>query len=930
LTSPGYVTNALNPGCATDEVSDSGYFWAVDASLRYPDSMQADGMQQIGPYTITRELGRGGMGVVYLARDSRLDRDVAIKALPEHLANDPDRLARFQREAKVLASLNHPSIGAIYGIEEANGQHYLVLEFIDGQTLNEMLSRGSLPIHDAIEIAVKIAEALEVAHEKGVIHRDLKPGNIMVTADGAVKVLDFGLARTTEATSSMFANDDSPTMTSPMPVHSPTIPGAIMGTAGYMSPEQARGKPVDKRSDIFSFGCVLYEMLTGAQPFRGETVADSIGATLHKELDLALLPEGTSLSVRDLLRRMLEKNARRRQRDIGDARLILEEAVGTHGWSGAGSSVEKKPRRTLTVLALIASLFLIVLGVVAGYLIGGGTHQTTGEPIVRRFTISLPGDLRLVPGPGLNPVAISPDGKYLAYCAGTVAGDLSVYFRELDSLNERTISGRGLAPFFTPDSGSIGWWTDPQLYMQSLTGGPISEVLSPGTRLGQCAITADGRAVFTPDWGRELWIVSNLTGEGRPLTKLATQDGERMHHLPHVLPDDDAVLFTIWTGSTFDDAWIGIADMETGEHRVLLRNGTSPQYASSGHLLYARGDTLMARRFDHETKTITGPAVPALEGVAASRNGGKSYYSVARDGTLVYVPGTVGDPTPRQVVVSRTAEMIHEFAELENAFIRGFTADGRQAIVELTGPVYQIGVLDVASGVITRLTFSGDNEKPILNADDTEVTFASNADGEYALYSMPIDGSALPRKLDADGARPYPSSWSPDGKYLAYFAFNESGQPEHRLYSPGEQPPSRTLLANTSHARISPDGRWIVYETQEREGAEVYVQALPGPGGRWQVSIGGGANPFWTADGSEIIYMNEFTVYSRSVTAVGAVLRLGAPKMLFELPHLWQIRPAPDGNILVHQHDGSSLPREFVVVLNWFEELKQKAPATRH
>ncbi|HKY29011.1 MAG TPA: protein kinase, partial [Pyrinomonadaceae bacterium] len=444
---------------------------------------------QIGPYSVVREIGRGGMGVVYLATDTRLDRQVAIKALPEHLLSDADRLARFQREAKVLASLNHPNIGAIHGLEEVNGQQYLVLEFIEGETLDKRLSRGPLPIDDAIEIAAYVADALEAAHEKGVIHRDLKPGNIMVTPDGTVKVLDFGLARTSETTSSLLASldEDSPTRHLPDRTPSPTVPGAIMGTAGYMSPEQVRGKVVDKRSDIFSFGCVLYEMLTGVQAFRGDTVADSIGATLHKEHDQSLLPANTPANVNRLLHRCLAKDKRDRLRDIGDAHLELKSMDDPISTSGA----TPQRRRLLQTFAAIA-----IVSILASVLIVLWPRPTIQQP-VRRFEISLKGSEVLYGNTG----AISPDGTAVAYVT-----DGALWVRPMNSIEARKIADKviSMQPIWSPDGSWVGFAQERSLMRAAVAGGQIEKIGDSPQAMsfaGGGAWLPDGRIFFTTGGG---------------------------------------------------------------------------------------------------------------------------------------------------------------------------------------------------------------------------------------------------------------------------------------------------------------------------------------------------------------------------------------------------------------------------------------------
>ncbi|MFZ4576119.1 MAG: protein kinase domain-containing protein, partial [Phycisphaerales bacterium] len=452
----------------------------------------------IGPFKIERELGRGGMGEVYLARDTRLDRLVAIKALPAHLAQDADRLARFQREAKVLASLNHPGIGAIYGLEEAGGHQYLILEFVEGVTLADRLERGAIPIEESLTLAKQIAEALELAHEKGVVHRDLKPGNVMVTPDGVVKVLDFGLARTSDASASSTnfpGAPDSPTI----PINSPTIPGAIMGTAGYMSPEQARGKTVDKRSDIFSFGCVLYEMLTGVMPFRGETVADSIGATLHKESDFGLLPPNTPTRVRELLTTCLAKERKQRLNDIGDARLALDRALTGREWASTDA------RRGTTLrpwLIASTSLLLIASAGLAWVALRPAPAAATPSPTLE-LSIPMPKGHEVV-----GPIAISRDGERVAFTAEDESGELRLYIRRLDRAELIAVpdSRDAKSPTFAPDGRSLLFVARDGLYRGPVDGGAASLIVQSRSMMSACVLD-DGSIVYSTGVDSPLWRV---------------------------------------------------------------------------------------------------------------------------------------------------------------------------------------------------------------------------------------------------------------------------------------------------------------------------------------------------------------------------------------------------------------------------------------
>lgn len=597
----------------------------------------------IGPFKIERELGRGGMGEVFLARDTRLDRLVAIKALPAHLAQDQDRLARFQREAKVLASLNHPNIAAIYGLEEANGHQYIILEYVEGETLSDRLKRGVIPLAEALPLARQIAEALETAHEKGVIHRDLKPGNVMVTQDGVVKVLDFGLARTADGsptTTNAPVNTQSPTLTSPVLAHSPTIPGAIMGTAGYMSPEQARGKPVDKRSDVFSFGCVLYEMLTGIMPFHGETVADSIGATLHKESDLTLLPPNTPQRVRELLTNCLAKDRKQRLHDIADARLEIERAIAGYEWKSATSH-----SRTSLRPWLIASTVLLMIACGGWiWLASRPTAPAVRQSPTLQLSIPMPKDHEVA-----GTIAISRDGKHVAYCAYDETGETQLYIRALDRFEVIKVPNSlgSTHPAFTPDGRTVIFVDRDGLHRAPIDGGQPTIIMHNRSVMSACEL-GDGSIIYSTGVDSPLWRLPPDGGAPTALTSLAAESGTYAHVWPQPIPGTDKILLMSWGNG--DIGGPRITDIKTGEVREIVKtpNGTYPppaRWIASGHLLLESWDTLVAVPFDPAasgtvTSNLSGiERNQVLTNVANLDNATRCVFDVSDNGTLAYVCG---------------------------------------------------------------------------------------------------------------------------------------------------------------------------------------------------------------------------------------------------------------------------------------------------
>ncbi len=609
----------------------------------------------IGPFTIERELGRGGMGEVFLARDTRLDRLVAIKALPAHLAQDADRLARFQREAKVLASLSHANIGAIYGLEEANGHQYLILEYIEGDTLSARLHNGAIAIDEALPLARQIAEALEAAHEKGVIHRDLKPGNVMVTQDGVVKVLDFGLARTADGSPSTThapVNTQSPTLTSPVLAHSPTIPGAIMGTAGYMSPEQARGKPVDKRSDIFSFGCVLFEMLSGSMPFRGETVADSLGATLHKEYDVALLPSAVPERIRELLANCLAKDRKQRLHDIGDARLELERAIAGREWLDASESRPARMSRVRPATVAAVALLMLAIGGVVGALLMRPAPMPPPQPL--HLSVATPAK------PELNDFyGISPDGRFIVYRvlpeleaeSPTPPGLMMV--RRLDSDKAEPIPGtEGVQKAaLSPDGRWVAFTaakdrarSKVNLKKVALSNGqpagtPETLCELPATTETNLCWSSDREIAIAQQWNRTLITVPASGGEPREVFRDEDATGfGRLGEIRPLVPGQSILASRGRIVRGEGKIWVEIVDLASGKRTTLLENAERAQYLPTGHIIARRNrDTLIAARFDLASQKMIGEPVTIWNG----KLGGSFFVSPAGALAMLMQPADI-------------------------------------------------------------------------------------------------------------------------------------------------------------------------------------------------------------------------------------------------------------------------------------------------
>ncbi|CAN5701598.1 hypothetical protein BH11PLA1_BH11PLA1_08520 [soil metagenome] len=836
----------------------------------------------IGPYQIVRELGRGGMGEVHLARDPRLDRLVALKALPPNFAADPDRLARFQREAKVLAALNHPSIGAIYGIEEAAGAAYLVLEYVEGETLEARLSRGPLPPHEALALALQAAAALESAHEKGIIHRDLKPANLMVTEEGVLKVLDFGLARGGDlANASSVAAGDAPTI----PVgHSPTMPGAIMGSAGYMSPEQARGKPIDKRSDIFSFGCVIFEMLTGTRPFVGETVTDVLAATLHREVALDQLPPPTPGRVRTLLREMLAKDPKQRVRDMGDVRLALEHAGETE------ASVLPAAARWSRAAWSAAGALALVCGLL-GYLIltrPAALSSTPREGILRTAINNLPGRLIDV---GSGPVMLSPDGRTLAFVAGP-PGETMLFVRPLDSLATQPLRGTEGAefPFWSPDSRQIGFFAREKLRRIPATGGEVIPLADAESGRGG-AWSTKGLIVYAPRPFGPLMRINAAGGTATAVTEVSAP--RQTHRLPCFLPDGDHLIYTRGlTGFTETDGEIMLHDLSTNTAVRLLKAGSQGVY-SNGSLLYLSGGSLLAQHLDVAGARLTGESTVVAEGVATSTTRLLGAFSVSSSGAILYQPA---GPLRRLEWFDMAGGSGGPFGEPADFRSLDLAPTNLQvvAIVRREDGKYDIWVCDAVRGTRARVVehVAAQDEGSRWNPAADQVSYWDRSGKGHVLD--------LESHRDVAFGDGWVNEWSRDGKQIILCAqdpatgmdlFLIKADALAPLPPPGvvAAPPRAFLNGpdDESHGVFSPDGKWVAYSAYPQGREE--LMAVRVTGGQSQQITSTGVGKFWTwLDDGTLAYSEPSGSRLMGVDAnFSEGIRLLPPRRLFarsELP----------------------------------------------
>jgi Tol biopolymer transport system component len=890
---------------------------------------------KLGPYEIQSSLGAGGMGEVYRARDSKLGRDVAIKVLPDAFARDADRMTRFEREAKVLASLNHPNIASIYGLEDSDATHALVMELVEGPTLADRIRQGPIPMEEAVPIAKQICDALEYAHERGIVHRDLKPANVKVTVDDAVKVLDFGLAKAIEGDAASSDVSNSPTMS-----RMATLAGVLLGTAAYMSPEQAKAKPVDRRADIWAFGCVLYEMFTGKTSFPGESVTDTLAAVIKEEPDWSSLPAATPMRVRVLLRRCLQKDPKQRLRDIGDARISLEEVLTGASEGTASIGVAGPTRRRLLPWAAAIFVAGVALAGVAVWIL----KPAPARPVTRAV-ITLPAGQQLA-GLGRSALALSPDGSHLAYVATTIqpGGTQQIYLRAMDSVESKFIPGTegAVDPFFSPDGKWLGFYADGKLKKVSVSGGAAQALAEASTSAG-ASWSSQGVIAFTPTAVSYLQQVSDAGGAPKPLTR--TEKGDGRQRWPDFLPGGKALLFAAsQTGSNWTMASVVVQSVGTGEWRKLIE-GTSPRYASSGHLVYAQGGNLMAVPFDARRLEFTGAPVLVVEGVFQSQVSGVAEYSVSSTGSLVYVAGGIHAAQKRLVWVSRTGVEQPLAAPAHSYVAPRLSPDGRRVAVAIQERDTQIWLYDLSRETLTPLTFEGDvNSSPTWTPDGKRIAFTSTKDGPLNIFWQLADGSGGLEKLNTSENAQIPMSWSPDGKLLAFLEVDPTTGYDIgvlRLDEPsagsGQGRKSEQFLRtrfSESVPRFSPDGRWLAYISDESGRYEIYVQPYPGPGGKRQISAEGGTEPVWNPNGRELFYRSGEKMMSVEVTTQPS-FAAGKPRMLFE----GRYEPAPltnpnyavspDGQrflMLKPAEHAEDAPTQINIVLNWFEELNRLVP----
>ncbi len=878
---------------------------------------------QLGAYRMLSLLGKGGMGEVYRAHDSKLNREVAIKVLPENFAQDPERVARFQREAQVLASLNHTNIAAIYGLEESDGIRALVMELVEGPTLADHIAAGPIPLDEALTIARQIADALEVAHERGVIHRDLKPANVKVTPDDRVKVLDFGLAK-------IASNETASTDLS----HSPTMiqgtqAGVILGTAAYMSPEQAKGRIVDKRSDIWAFGCLLFEMLSGKQSFRGETLTDTLAAVVRGEPDWGDLPANTPPHIRWLIRRCLNKDPKQRLRDIGDARFEIERPHEPRSNGVSATSETSRGSRARLAIGL-----LIVGALAAGFLLSRLlSPRASSTPPVVRLIHTIPSE-QVASGQQRNRVAISPDGSKLVYAANE-----RLYVRSLDAINAVELPGTegAMAPFFSPDGQWIGFLARPHLKKVPISGGAVVSICAVADPIG-ANWGPDNTILIGAVYAGILRVSAN---GGNPAVVIHPSPSLAYLH-PQFLPDGKSFLYQRGRPGNYDSNELVMRSLDKDDETVVLHGGYDYQYLKSGYLLYAQGTRnqrldLSVVGFDFKARAVVGNPVTAVRNVRDTSAGSSSNFAVSDFGTLTYLPSPqVEGSGTKLAAVERSGKSSVLPTEARDYSDPRVSPNGLFVAVHLQGDQNDVWVADIARGALTRLSYDdGEDETPAWSPDGRTVAWASSrSDLVRGIFRRPADGSGREELVWRLEKHCHVRDWSPDGKTLVLEILDPNTSGDIFLLNLEGTPAATVFLQtpfNERNSRLSPDGHWLAYVSDESGRDEVYIQAFPPGGSKLQVSSSGGDQPVWSHDG--------YKLFIRGGGKIQEVpFRPGAPPSIGSITELFPDRfenpqagghtgydVFPDGRFLMIQSQATPGAREeIVVVVNWIEEVKQR------
>jgi eukaryotic-like serine/threonine-protein kinase len=870
---------------------------------------------RLGPYEILEPLGQGGMGEVYRARDERLHRDIAVKVIHPELVT-ADSLGRFRREARVLAALSHANVANVYELDEVDGTAFLVMEIVPGDTLSDRLASGPLPIPDVFRIAGQVAAALEAVHDKGIVHRDLKPSNIKVTRDGLVKVLDFGLAKPIVEHAATRTHLATATVGG-------TREGLVVGTAAYMSPEQVRGWEIDRRTDVWAFGCVVYEMLTGLPAFAGDSVADTIAAVIERDLDWGALPPSTPPGLTRLLRRCVQRDLKRRLRDMGDARLDLEEAASDAPTRDRPTSAPAARGWRTTAAVMVGLLMIGVLlgAAAASYRIRSA--RRSGEPA--HFVVPLSPTTQLG-GLDFPSVAISPDGSRLAF-VGSRGGQTLLFVRQMNALDATALPGttNAVAPFFSPDGSWVAFFANGQLQKVALSGGMPITLCEAQVGLGG-SWGADDLIVFASNTGSGLSTVSAYGGRPQRVTNLDTTKGEFSHRWPEWLPGGESVIYTVGTLGTWNQAEVVAQSLTTGERSVLVQGATNPHYLPTGHLVYAHDGRILAVPFDPRRLRVTGAPAPVLENVLQSADGA-AQFGVSNAGLAAYVSGEFASGQGRLVSVTRDGAAMPLAAPTGPYGSPRVSANGRTLLVAMETPASDLWIYDLRSGSLSQLTYDAGATSPLWTPDGRAV-FSSAKNGPLNLFISDVSRQGPLQRLASSENVQIPGSWSSDGSLLA-FVERRSGTGRDVFLLPRGSRVARPLLvsaADESAPRFSPNGRWLAYVSNQTGQNEIYLRTASGDEPGQRVSSAGGTEPVWASDGSELFYREGDKMMS--VALPSGSTRPAQPRFLFdgEFTRGTMDSPnydvMPDGRfVMVQRSRQESAQPTLHVLVNWFATL---------
>ncbi len=894
--------------------------------------------QTVSHYRISEKLGAGGMGEVFLAQDASLDRNVALKFLPDIFSGDPERLARFEREAKLLASLNHTNIATIYGLEQADGKRFLAMELVEGETLAQQIARGPLPVNEALEVCRQIAEGLEAAHEKGIIHRDLKPANVKITPEGKVKILDFGLAKALQDEMPVMDASKSPTLTDQM-----TCAGVILGTAAYMSPEQTKGKPVDKRSDIWAFGCVLYECLTAKRAFEGATLSETMASILKTDPDWTALPGVIAPGVKNLLRNCLTKDPKNRLREIADMRIFLQDASSVEPEPAAKAEPYKIRRRALPWILFAVMTSVAVVAVLQN------TSAPEKPPMPpRHLAITLPEPMADWEIPCL---AISPDGMQIAYFAGSVSSGsvgIRLYCLRLDQNEFKLRPGAegGYSPFFSPDGKEIAFFSGRKLKKLPVDGGAtttLTDVL--GASPGAGSWDSDGFIYFSPSWGGGIARVRESGGTPETILKPDAGRNERGLLWSQRLPKDDLLLVTAFRGDILSmmDANIALGRIGNKTSEPYIAGGTHGRYFPTGHLVYAYDNNLMAIGLDLTRQKQVTEASKVLEGIEVAPNTGAAQYAVSKAGDLVYAPGSLIKCRDSLMQIGRGGgrnQISFPTGENEDLYVSSpsLSWDGKRMAVMLHKANNDIHIYDISRNVLTRESYeAGDKWAPVWTPDGSGLLYTAEPGPVFQIIKKQVAGSAKSEPICPSENPRYPWAFSRDGKILAFVEITEKTKSDIwtvQATGGGQAKPFKNTASSETYPAFSPDGQWIAYESDRSGQKQVYVARYPDGSDEKQISQAGGTEPRWALSG-EIFYLSGH-VMKVVKTRLDPTLSVEAATDLFTVDDslFWAFdfpvssyAVSSDGQKFYFIKKNRAAPvTQLRVVLNWFEELRRLCP----